>query len=84
MYLAPSCPITITEGASDSSYMGARPVGQGCADIPDGDFNGDCYVDLVDLSVLAIGWSPDWDDLLILAEDWLSCTDPAAPCNYIQ
>lgn len=82
MYLSPDCSTAITEGASDNSSMGARPVGPGCADIPDGDFNSDCYVNLVDFSLLAIDWSPDWDDWLTLAEHWSSCTDPAAPCNF--
>ena len=35
---------------------------------PVGDVNTDCYVDLVDLSIIVV--------------NWLECTNPDPPCNY--
>ena len=60
MYLSTSCPSAVTEGASDGSYMGARPVGPVCGDpwhdYPIGDFDSDCSVALSDLVVFASQW----------------------------
>jgi hypothetical protein len=48
----------------------AEPV---CGDAqhpyPTGDLTLDCHVDLADMAVIA--------------QHWLECTDPAAPCSYI-
>ena len=68
MYLAADCNTAITEGASDNGYMGARPLRESlfCGDLGtvylQPDLNTDCYVDLLDLNILAGGW--------------LKCTDP--------
>jgi hypothetical protein len=69
MYLTTSTPTTITEGDSDSSYMGARPAGPACGDPfhahPTGDLNSDCYVNLPDEALFAQSWNescvgPGW------------------------
>jgi hypothetical protein len=52
----------------------------GCAENLPGDFNRDCYVDLMDFANLAAKWQApmDIDDLVGLALSWLACNDPAA------
>ena len=50
----------------------------------DGDLNNDCYVDYLDFSILGQTWHISYDivSLNIIAENWLNCIDPGAPCNY--
>jgi len=52
-----------------------------CPEPPVGDLNGDCYVNLLDLAVLAGGYmnsDEDWATLGDMADTWLECgfTDP--------
>jgi trimeric autotransporter adhesin len=42
----------------------------------DGDVNGDCTVDFLDFAQMADGWVSNWDDIRILTQDWLKCTEP--------
>lgn len=50
-----------------------------------GDLNADCYVDFLDFAKLGQGWQTTYEmsDLEILAQNWLGCIDPDAPCNYL-
>ena len=61
-----------------------------------GDFNGDCKVDCVDLSILADSWleclppagvgcsDADLDDFAVLAMQWLGCIDPEdSTCKHL-
>jgi hypothetical protein len=45
-----------------------------------GDWNGDCYVDFGDLSIIAAGWNvpggTDINDLATLVQYWLDCANP--------
>jgi hypothetical protein len=53
-----------------------------------GDWNGDCYVDFGDFSIIAAGWNvPDGKDMSDLADFvqyWLDCANPHDPycCNF--
>ncbi len=49
----------------------------------DGDLNADCYVDFSDFAKLGQGWQLTYtmSDLALIAENWLDCIDPDAPCN---
>ncbi len=51
-----------------------------------GDWNGDCYVDFGDFSVIAAGWNvpgdKDINDLAVFVQYWLDCANPYDPyCN---
>ncbi|NIP25561.1 MAG: hypothetical protein GWN67_14290 [Phycisphaerae bacterium] len=52
-----------------------------------GDWNGDCYVDFGDLSIIAAGWDvpggTDINDLAVFVQYWLDCANPYDPsCNF--
>ena len=53
-----------------------------------GDWNGDCYVDFGDFSIIAAGWNvpggTDVNDLATLVQYWLDCANPYDPycCNF--
>ena len=51
----------------------------------DGDLNADCYVDMLDIATLGQQWQSTYEmaDLILIAQNWLNCIDPDAPCNYI-
>ena len=51
--------------------------------LPD-DLNTDCYINLLDLAVLAGDWPNDFNllDLASLAGDWLNCNDPKEPACW--
>lgn len=44
-------------------------------DITEGDFNGDCVIDLFDYAIVADCWLQDcdWDELKAIINNWLSC-----------
>ncbi|MHC4283771.1 MAG: hypothetical protein ACYSWZ_12480, partial [Planctomycetota bacterium] len=51
-----------------------------------GDWNGDCYVDFGDFSIIAAGWNvpggTDMNDLAGFVQSWLECGNPFDPsCN---
>ena len=53
-----------------------------------GDWNGDCYVDFGDFSIIAAGWNvpggTDINDLAGFVQYWLDCANPYDPycCNF--
>nr|NIP56296.1 hypothetical protein [Phycisphaerae bacterium]NIR66589.1 hypothetical protein [candidate division Zixibacteria bacterium]NIS49631.1 hypothetical protein [Phycisphaerae bacterium]NIU58938.1 hypothetical protein [Phycisphaerae bacterium]NIW95239.1 hypothetical protein [Phycisphaerae bacterium] len=52
-----------------------------------GDWNGDCYVDFGDFSIIAAGWNvpggKDINDLAVFVQYWLDCANPLDPsCNF--
>jgi hypothetical protein len=52
-----------------------------------GDWNGDCYVDFDDFSIIAAGWNvpggTDMNDLAVLVQYWLDCANPWDPsCSF--
>jgi hypothetical protein len=52
-----------------------------------GDWNGDCYVDFGDFSIIAAGWNlpggTDMNDLATLVQYWLDCANPFDPyCSF--
>ena len=52
-----------------------------------GDWNGDCYVNFGDLSIIAAGWNvpggTDINDLATLVQYWLDCANPYDPsCSF--
>ena len=51
-----------------------------------GDWNGDCYVDFGDFSIIAAGWNvpggKDMNDLATFVQYWLDCTNPYDPYCY--
>jgi hypothetical protein len=83
------CLIRITDASdpnisdtSDSSFRIYR-----CLYYVLGDWNGDCYVDFVDFSIIAAAWNvhggTDMYDLAALVQYWLDCADPFDPsCNF--
>lgn len=46
---------------------------------PEGDYNGDCHVNMFDLAEIATGWLITYEmlDAAKIAENWLDCTDPS-------
>ena len=75
-------PLTKAEGGDDSVeglYEMGLPLCYG--DILDGDFNENCYIDLLDFGVLSASWMDSYgmDDLAALAGNWLSCNHPLDP-----
>jgi hypothetical protein len=57
-----------------------------CMDSFSGDWNGDCYVDFGDFSIIAAGWNvhggTDMNDLAGFVQSWLDCANPYDPfCN---
>jgi hypothetical protein len=58
-----------------------------CADVHnlgfglDADWSADCYIDFQDLALLANSWLVDfyWEDIDVLADQWLLCNDPTDP-----
>ena len=48
----------------------------------DGDFNADCYVNLLDVAKLGPEWLSTYEmsDLTLIAQNWLDCIDPDGPC----
>lgn len=64
-----------------------------CADVHNlgfglaADWAADCYIDFHDLALLANSWLDDfhWEDLDLLADQWLLCNNPADPnCSAIK
>ena len=53
-----------------------------------GDWNGDCYIDFGDFSIIAAGWNvpggTDMNDLAGFVQYWLDCANPYDPycCNF--
>ncbi|NIU14908.1 MAG: hypothetical protein GWN76_13075 [candidate division Zixibacteria bacterium] len=53
-----------------------------------GDWNGDCYIDFGDFSIIAAGWNvpggKDINDLAVFVQYWLDCANPYDPpcCNF--
>ncbi|MCK4627650.1 MAG: LamG domain-containing protein, partial [Sedimentisphaerales bacterium] len=75
-------PLTKAEGGDDSVeglYEMGLPLCYG--DILDGDFNENCYIDLLDFGALSASWMDSYgmDDLAALAANWLSCNHPLDP-----
>ena len=75
-------PLTKAEGGDDSIeglYDMGLPLCYG--DFLDGDFNEDCYIDLLDFGVLSTDWMNGYslDDLAAMAGNWLSCNHPLDP-----
>jgi hypothetical protein len=80
--------ISGTLGSNELLYIYGSPAAPMCGDYwhqyPDGDINMDCYVNFVDMAMMASNWlvSLDFNDLQVMANNWLWCSDPSAPCNY--
>ncbi|MHC4282430.1 MAG: hypothetical protein ACYSWZ_05590 [Planctomycetota bacterium] len=55
-----------------------------------GDWNGDCYIDFDDFSIIAAGWNgpggKDMNDLASFVQHWLDCANPYDPycCNFSE
>ena len=80
-------PLTKAEGGNDSIeglYDMGLPLCYG--NFLDGDFNEDCYIDLLDFGVLSTDWMDGYslDDLAALAGNWLRCNNPLdQECEFL-
>jgi len=59
----------------ETGYISALP----------GDTNDDCYVNMLDFEDIGQEWLSTYElpDLALMAQNWMECIDPDAPCNYI-
>jgi len=58
-----------------------------CRQQLDGDFNNDCYIDLLDIAIIAQWWLQDFDfsDFAVPSQNWLKCGNPLDPsCDVLQ